>query len=142
MTPQTPPPLFRVQALKHSSGASHGKVLLARPLSFTVLTALFVGIAIAVVLFFACFSFTRKAQVAGVILPAHGVVRIASAQAGVVPMLRHSNSSNGIVDVHADPAAADAFVPAQRVDFLLAGLDRLDVIKIDIEGHEQTHRNF
>jgi membrane fusion protein len=84
MTPQTPPPLFRVQALKHSGGASHGKVLLARPLSFTVLTALFTGIAIAVVLFFACFSFTRKAQVAGIILPAHGVVRIASAQAGVV----------------------------------------------------------
>jgi membrane fusion protein len=84
MTPQTPPSLFRVQALKHSSGASHGTVLLARPLSFSVLTTLFVAIAVAVVLFFACFSFTRKAQVSGVILPAHGVVRITSAQAGVV----------------------------------------------------------
>jgi len=60
----------------------------------------------------------------------------ASARVGVVPMLRNSNSSNGIVDVHADATAADAFVPAQRIDFLLDGLDRLDVIKIDIEGHE------
>lgn len=60
----------------------------------------------------------------------------ASAEAGVVPMLRHRNSSNGIVDTHVDAAAAESFVPAQRVDFLLAGLDRLDVIKIDIEGHE------
>jgi hypothetical protein len=38
--------------------------------------------------------------------------------------------------VHVDPAVADEFVPAQRIDVLLAGLDRLDVIKIDIEGHE------
>ncbi len=60
----------------------------------------------------------------------------ASAQAGVVPMLRHANSSNGIVDVHADPALADAFAPSQQIDFLLNGLDRLDVIKVDIEGHE------
>jgi len=60
----------------------------------------------------------------------------ASAQAGVVPILRHPNSSNGIVDMHVDPMAADAFVPTQQIDFLLNGLDRLDVMKIDIEGHE------
>jgi FkbM family methyltransferase len=60
----------------------------------------------------------------------------ASGEAGVVPMLRHKDSSNGIVDTHVDAAAAESFVPSQRVDFLLAGLDRLDVIKIDIEGHE------
>jgi len=60
----------------------------------------------------------------------------ASAAPGVVPMLRNKNSSNGIVDTYADPVSAEAFVPAQRLDFLLAGLDRLDVIKIDIEGHE------
>ena len=60
----------------------------------------------------------------------------ASASAGVVPVLRHANSSNGIVDTHVDPALADEFVPTQRVDQLLKGIDRLDVIKIDIEGHE------
>lgn len=60
----------------------------------------------------------------------------ASASAGVVPVLRHANSSNGIVDMHVDPALADEFVPTQRVDQLLKGIGRLDVIKIDIEGHE------
>jgi FkbM family methyltransferase len=60
----------------------------------------------------------------------------ASASPGVVPILRNANSSNGIVDVHVTPAMADAFVPAQPIDFLLHGLDRLDIIKIDIEGHE------
>ena len=28
------------------------------------------------------------------------------------------------------------YVPTQRLDDLLAGLSRLDVVKIDIEGHE------
>jgi FkbM family methyltransferase len=60
----------------------------------------------------------------------------ASASAGVVPMLRNDNSSNGIVDTHVAPAMADAFAPTQPVHQLLQGLDRLDVIKIDIEGHE------
>lgn len=60
----------------------------------------------------------------------------ASASAGVVPMLRNANSSNGIVDTHVSPLMADAFAPIQPVHQLLQGIDRLDVIKIDIEGHE------
>lgn len=60
----------------------------------------------------------------------------ASASAGVVPMLRNANSSNGIVDTHVSPRMADAFAPTQPVHQLLQGIDRLDVIKIDIEGHE------
>ena len=60
----------------------------------------------------------------------------ASASAQVLPILREENSSNGIVDPHADPRLADAMVPAERLDFLLHGIARLDVIKMDIEGHE------
>lgn len=60
----------------------------------------------------------------------------ASASTGVVPMLRNANSSNGIVDAHVSPSMADAFAPTQPVHRLLHGIERLDVIKIDIEGHE------
>jgi len=60
----------------------------------------------------------------------------ASAASGVVPMLRRSDSSNGIVDAHAATHATASCVPSQRLDFLLAGLESLDVIKIDVEGHE------
>ncbi|KAB2901366.1 MAG: FkbM family methyltransferase [Dokdonella sp.] len=60
----------------------------------------------------------------------------ASSTVGVVPMLRNANSSNGIVDVHVVAAMADAFVPCQPLHVLLRHLERLDVIKIDIEGHE------
>lgn len=60
----------------------------------------------------------------------------ASSSVGVVPMLRNANSSNGIVDVHIKAGMADAFVPCQPLHALLGDIDRLDVIKIDIEGHE------
>ncbi|HUD41831.1 MAG TPA: FkbM family methyltransferase [Dokdonella sp.] len=60
----------------------------------------------------------------------------ASDRSRVVPILRHADSSNGIVDVHAPASVADAYVPALRLDETLAYLDRLDVLKIDIEGHE------
>lgn len=60
----------------------------------------------------------------------------ASGSSGVVPILRNANSSNGIVDTHVAAAMADAFVPTQSIDAILNDIDRLDVIKIDIEGHE------
>ena len=76
--------LFRQEALEHQRQKLYGTILLARPLSFTVLTALFVAIAFAVVAFFFLFGFSRKATVPGVLLPDQGLVRIYPTQAGVV----------------------------------------------------------
>lgn len=83
-TPATPAPLFRVEALSQSRGLAYGTVLLARPLSHRVLTGLFVLLALAVVGFLASASYTRKARVAGVLLPDKGLIRVAPVQAGVV----------------------------------------------------------
>jgi FkbM family methyltransferase len=60
----------------------------------------------------------------------------ASDRCSVIGLLRFEDSSNGIVDSNSNVASASDFVPTQRVDHLLAGIRRLDVIKIDIEGHE------
>lgn len=60
----------------------------------------------------------------------------ASDRATVLPLFRMENSSNGIVGQGIAGAVAAQFVPTQRLDFLLAGVPRLDVIKIDIEGYE------
>jgi len=60
----------------------------------------------------------------------------ASDRAGAVSMHPTDNSSNGIVDVRTlDPDDA-AMAPINRIDSLLHGIERLDVIKIDIEGFE------
>jgi membrane fusion protein len=77
-------PLFREQALRHAADSSHGDILLTRPPSFAWLTSVFTALAIAIVLFFAFFSYTRKAQVSGVILPSAGVIRVVSPQPGLI----------------------------------------------------------
>jgi membrane fusion protein len=77
-------PLFRAEALEHAGTRPRGAVLLARPLSYSLLTLGFVALAVGVVLFFGCFSYTRKADVRGMLLPTHGVIKVVPAQAGVI----------------------------------------------------------
>ncbi len=78
------PDLFRQEALDHQRQKLHGTILLARPVSFAVLTTLFAAVAVAVVAFFFLFGFNRKATVPGVLLPDQGLVRIYPTQTGVV----------------------------------------------------------
>jgi membrane fusion protein len=76
--------MFRLEAVEYSRSRSHGTVVLARPLSHAFLTWLFSAIAVALVLFFVFTGVTRKAEVQGVLQPAHGLIRVLCTQAGVV----------------------------------------------------------
>ncbi len=76
--------LFRSAALSQAGQRRYGTVLLARPISYAYLTVLFATITGALVLFFVFFSFTRKAQIPGVLLPSDGLIRVVPLQAGVV----------------------------------------------------------
>ena len=76
--------MFRLEAVEYARARSHGTVVLARPLSHACLTWLFAAIAVALVLFFVLAGVTRKAEVRGVLLPAHGLIRVLCTQAGVV----------------------------------------------------------
>jgi membrane fusion protein len=98
-------PLFRIAVLSQAGQRRYGTVLLARPISYAYLTVMFVTITGALVLFFALFSFTRKAQIPGVLLPSDGLIRVVPMQAGVVTERR---------------AAEGAVVKANDVLFVLA----------------------
>jgi membrane fusion protein len=76
--------LFRQQAVTHQQQKLHGTILLARPISFSVLTLLFALFAVAIVLFFLSFGYTRKEQVVGALVPKNGVIRIYPWQTAVV----------------------------------------------------------
>ena len=76
--------MFRAQALRHAGARSYGTVLLARPVSYSFLTLLFVLIGAGIVAFFVLCDTTRKARVPGVLLPSQGLIRVASSQAGVI----------------------------------------------------------
>ncbi|MFM9438383.1 membrane fusion protein [Janthinobacterium sp. CG_23.3] len=76
--------LFRQQTVAHLSTRQYGTVIVAQSLSQSVMTALFVCIALAIVTFFLLFGTTRKAQSQGVLLPTAGVIRVVPSQAGVI----------------------------------------------------------
>lgn len=60
----------------------------------------------------------------------------AADKAGAVSMHPTDNSSNGIVDMRVSTPGDANMAPMNRIDSLLSGIERLDVIKIDIEGYE------
>lgn len=60
----------------------------------------------------------------------------ASDRPGIISAICGNDSSNGIVGVHAQADSYEINVPTHRLDDVLATLPRLDVVKIDIEGHE------
>jgi membrane fusion protein len=77
-------PLFREETEEARANAWLGRVLLARPLSFTLLTWAAAIIVIVLAALFVAGEYTRKARVVGVLAPVTGVVKIVSGQAGVV----------------------------------------------------------
>jgi membrane fusion protein len=76
--------LFREEAVQHAAVKSLGEVILTQPVSHKVLTAVFSCIGIALVLFFCLFSYSKKANVSGILLPTGGLARVVDAQPGVV----------------------------------------------------------
>lgn len=81
---KSPRPLYRIEVLALQGNRAHGTVLLARPVSYSLITALFVAIAVAIVVFFACASYTRKVAVQGLLLPSRGLIKVAPLQAGLI----------------------------------------------------------
>src|SRR5882672_10756138 len=77
-------PLFRQESEQARATAWLGRVVLIRPMSFTLLTACAVGFAVALAIFFVFSEYTRKARVSGILAPAQGVVKILAQQAGIV----------------------------------------------------------
>jgi membrane fusion protein len=76
--------LFRSESEEARASAWLGRILLVRPLSFTVLTLAAIGVALALAALFVWGEYTRKARVAGVIAPRHGVTKVLAQQAGMV----------------------------------------------------------
>lgn len=83
---------------------------------------------------------THRSLYAGIVHNGFGNVSVmpfaASDRSGLISAICGRDSSNGIVGVHAQAGSYEINVPTHRLDDVLATLPRLDVVKIDIEGHE------
>lgn len=76
--------LFRQSAIKHQAARLDGAVVIAQPVSTSVLTGTLVVVVIALVLFLVFSSFDRKETVSGYLKPDRGLAKITAPRAGVV----------------------------------------------------------
>jgi membrane fusion protein len=76
--------LFRQQAIKHQSARLDGEVVIAQPVSSSVLTGALVLVVTALVIFLVWASFDRKETVSGYLKPNRGLAKITAPRAGVV----------------------------------------------------------
>ena len=96
--------LFRSESEEARASAWLGRILLVRPLSFTLLTAAALGVALALAALFVWGEYTRKARVPGVIAPRHGVMKVLAQQAGMVrDIFVHGGCSHWYIDVAQPP---------------------------------------
>jgi membrane fusion protein len=118
VTLSSAPSLFRMQVVDQSGSRRYGAIMLARPLGFLILTWLFIGVAVAVLIFFTGFSVARKAQVPGVLMPVEGLIRIIPPQGGVVTetMAREGSSveQGDILLVLSNERASEGVKSAER----------------------------
>ncbi|GGC05758.1 HlyD family secretion protein [Pseudoduganella buxea] len=76
--------LFRPAALNARQVKWLGEIILIRPLSFAVLTALAVGAAAIIVAFLCIGTYTKRSTVGGQLVPDRGLVKVYASQAGIV----------------------------------------------------------
>lgn len=76
--------LFRKEAVLEQRTETMGDILLIRPLSFTLLTSIAVGMAILVCCFLIWGTYTQRSTVAGQLIPDTGLVKVFTPQAGIV----------------------------------------------------------
>ncbi len=75
---------FRPESLEHRHGDRLGSIRLTRPVSFALLTALTFVVLVCVASFLMLGEYTRKARVAGYLVPDRGVIRLVSPQGATV----------------------------------------------------------
>lgn len=79
--------LFRKEVADAQSAQWLGTVRLHRPLSFSLVTAIALGLALVLIAFAAWGEVNRKARLSGLLVPALGTLNITTPQAGVVTVL-------------------------------------------------------
>jgi len=77
-------PAFRQAVVENGERRNFGRIVLIRPVSFTLFTIASVAIAAIVVAYLVLAEYAKKSTLAGTLVPASGAIRVAAPQAGLV----------------------------------------------------------
>jgi membrane fusion protein len=142
--------LFRNEAIDHQRERLFGELLLTQPVSYSVLTGLFVLITVSALAFLILNKYTKKEIVAGYIVPDRGMVAVYSPQQGILSQLSVTegmrvNENNELFTVMIDQRAGGGeYVGTKIVAELDAqekylnaklGIER-DRVSMEISGQE------
>ena len=76
--------LFRSETESARATSWLGRIVLIRPASFALITAMALAISVALAAFFWFGEYTRKSRVTGTLVPTQGIMRVIAPQAGLV----------------------------------------------------------
>lgn len=79
--------LFRANAVKQQSARLDGDVIIAQPVSSSLLTTVLLCVVIAIIAFLSLTSFNRKETVSGYLKPDIGLAKVVSSRAGVIQQI-------------------------------------------------------
>jgi membrane fusion protein len=79
--------LFRANAVKQQSAKLDGDVIIAQPVSSSLLTLVLLCVVVAIAAFLSLTSFNRKETVSGYLKPDIGLAKVMSSRAGVIQQL-------------------------------------------------------
>lgn len=79
-----PPPLFRQAALDAQRSHGIGRIVLVRPVTFSVLATVALVCAFSTLLFFCVGRFTKRAQIQGLLVPDVGLIKVSSPVPAIV----------------------------------------------------------
>jgi len=103
-------PLFRKQAIEHQGERLYGELILAQPITYTILTFLLVSIVVVALAFLFMNNYTKKERVAGFIVPDRGMVAVFSPQQGILSKINvvegmHVNQNDDLFSIIVDQRA-------------------------------------
>jgi membrane fusion protein len=103
-------PLFRNEAIDHQRERLFGELILTQPVSYTLLTGLFVLITAAGLTFLFTNSYIKKETVAGFIVPDRGMVAVFAPQQGILLKINvvegmHVNENDDLFNIIVDQRA-------------------------------------
>jgi membrane fusion protein len=148
--------LFRNEAVDHQRERLFGELLLTQPISYSVLTGLFILITVSALAFLILNKYTKKEKVVGYIVPDRGMVAVYSPQQGILSQLSvtegiHINENDELFTIMIDQRAGGGeYVGTKVVAELDAqekylntklGIER-DRVSTEISGQEAKARQL
>ncbi|MBS0453566.1 MAG: HlyD family efflux transporter periplasmic adaptor subunit [Proteobacteria bacterium] len=82
--------LFRQEAIEYKRGNWLGEILLSRPVSYAIFSALSISIAASALAYLTWGEYTKKTRTSGYLVPDQGLIKIYPQQAGAVAFLKVS----------------------------------------------------